>query len=152
MYSRKCYVNNQIHITFRDLSMKSRAEINLSRLLSKCQEMANNSENLADEWRLPKFISSCEELFNSLPKHPDTTAPSNDCLMEYQNKIKFLKSILPPIDTNENVTMDTASQTPNIIVPLPQGFGLARDTISKQIYQDIHTQYPKSQTWFPIQI
>jgi len=114
---------------------KSRTEINLIRLLGRCQEMANNSTDLSSEWRLPKFVSSCEELFQSLPKPPDSSAPSQDSLLEYQNKIQFLKSmLLPSEDTEHPATMPT-SPAPVISVPLPQGPAMARDTVSKQIYQ-----------------
>ena len=115
---------------------RSRTEINLTRLLTKCQEMANNSTDLSAEWRLPKFVAKCEELFTTLPKPPDTTAPSQDNLMEFQNKIQFLKSIIPPDQSLvESNTESTSSPKPVLSVPLPQGAGLARDTISKQIYQ-----------------
>ena len=50
---------------------KSRGEINLSRLLGRCQEIANTSSDLGQEWRLPKFLSSCEDLLAALPKAPD---------------------------------------------------------------------------------
>ena len=50
---------------------KSRGEINLSRLLGRCQDIANTSSDLGQEWRLPKFLSSCEDLLLALPKAPD---------------------------------------------------------------------------------
>jgi len=115
--------------------MKSRAEINLTRLLARCQDMANNSTDLTSEWRLPKFVSSCEELFQSLPKPPDSSAPSQDSLLEYQNKIQFLKSMLPPCDDPEYIQTTSSTPVPVLTVPLPQGPAMARDTVSKQIYQ-----------------
>ena len=65
--------------------MKSRTEIALIRLLDKCQEMANDSEDIATEWRLPKFISSCEEMLTNLLKTSDSNAPSQDSISQYQN-------------------------------------------------------------------
>jgi len=115
--------------------IKSRTEINLTRLLAKCQDMANNSPDLSAEWRLPKYVSSCEDLFNSLPKPPDSSAPSQDSLMEYQNKIQFLKSMLPPPDDTDQTATHPTSPAPVLTVPLPQGPTLAMDTVSKQIYQ-----------------
>eukprot|EP00090_Calanus_glacialis_P006703 TRINITY_DN15235_c0_g1_i1.p1 TRINITY_DN15235_c0_g1~~TRINITY_DN15235_c0_g1_i1.p1 ORF type:complete len:268 (-),score=110.54 TRINITY_DN15235_c0_g1_i1:128-931(-) len=115
--------------------IKSRTEINLTRLLARCQDMANNSTDLATEWRLPKFVSSCEDLFHSLPKPPDSSAPSQDSLMEYQNKIQFLKSMLPPCEDTDHPTTTSTAPNPVLSVPLPQGPAMARDTVSKQIYQ-----------------
>ena len=115
--------------------IKSRTEINLTRLLARCQDMAYNSTDLATEWRLPKFVSSCEDLFHSLPKPPDSSAPSQDSLMEYQNKIQFLKSMRPPSKDTDQPTTTSTAPTPGLSVPLPQGPAMARDTVSKQIYQ-----------------
>ena len=63
---------------------KSRGEINLSRLLGRCQDIANTSSDLGQEWRLPKFLSSCEDLLSALPKAPD---PSGEtlCLVTGRN-------------------------------------------------------------------
>ena len=116
--------------------IRSRTEIALARLLERCQEMAASSEDLAAEWRLPKFISSCEEMLSSLPRPPDSGAPSQDTMLEFQNKIKFLKSVLPPPEEPEDeVTTQRVTTQPTIPMPMPQGSSLARDTVSKQIYQ-----------------
>jgi len=116
--------------------MKSRTEIALARLLDRCQEMAASSEDLSAEWRLPKFISSCEEMLSSLPRPPDSVAPSQDTILEFQNKIKFLRSVLPPPEEPEDeVTAQRVTTQPTVPMPLPQGSSLARDTLSKQIYQ-----------------
>ena len=116
--------------------IRSRTEIALARLLERCQEMAASSEDLAAEWRLPKFISSCEEMLSSLPRPPDSGAPSQDTILEFQNKIKFLKSVLPPPEEPEDeVTTQRVTTQPTIPMPMPQGSSLARDTVSKQIYQ-----------------
>ena len=114
--------------------VKSRTEIALTRLLNKCQEMANNTEDLSQEWRLPKFVSACEEMLSSLPSSPSSNAPSQDTVTEFQNKIKFLKSLLPPPE-NEDVDTEYKQAPPTVPMPLPQGSSLARDTVSKQIYQ-----------------
>jgi len=114
--------------------VKSRTEIALTRLLNKCQEMANNTDDLSQEWRLPKFVSACEEMLSSLPSSPSSNAPSQDTVTEFQNKIKFLKSLLPPPE-NEDVDTEYKQAPPTVPMPLPQGSSLARDTVSKQIYQ-----------------
>ena len=115
--------------------IKSRTEIALTRLLDKCQEMAKNSDDISSEWRLPKFISSCEDMLTSLPKSPDSAAPSQDCIVDYQNKIKFLKSLLPPAEEESPECGPQQPAAQPVPMPLPQGSALARDTVSKQIYQ-----------------
>ena len=114
--------------------IKSRTEIALIRLLERCQEMAKNSEDIASEWRLPEFVASCEQMLTSLPKAPDSCATSPDSVLEYQNKIKFLKSLLPPPEEEKYETDQRPAQQ-IVPMPLPQGSSLARDTVSKQIYQ-----------------
>lgn len=37
----------------------ARILINLIRLLARCQDMVNNYTDMANEWRLPKLVSSC---------------------------------------------------------------------------------------------
>jgi len=115
--------------------MKSRTEIALIRLLDKCQEMANDSEDIATEWRLPKFISSCEEMLTNLLKTSDSNAPSQDSITQYQNKIMFLKSLLPPPEDDHHEQEHPNSLQQTVPMPLPQGSTFARDTVSKQIYQ-----------------
>ena len=115
--------------------LKSRTEIALTRLLDRCQEMAKNSEDIASEWRLPKFISSCEDLLSALPRSPDSNAPSTDCILDYKNKIKFLKSLLPPAEEESIPDSHSKPSQQPVLMPLPQGNSLARDTVSKQIYQ-----------------
>ena len=66
----------------------ARILINLIRLLARCQDMVNNYTDMANEWRLPKLVSSCKDLFLSLPK-----PPSQDSLVEYQIKIQFLPEV-----------------------------------------------------------
>lgn len=114
--------------------IKSRTEIALTRLLAKCQEMANNTDDLSQEWRLAKFVSACEEMMSSLPTAPHSNAPSQDTVTEFQNKIKFLKSLIPPPE-DENVETEFKQAPATVPMPLPQGSSLARDTVSKQIYQ-----------------
>ena len=114
--------------------IRSRTEIALLRLLERCQEMAQNSEDIASEWRLPEFVAACEQMLTSLPKPPDSCATSPDSVLEYQNKIKFLKSLLPPPEEDKyEANQKPVQQT--VPMPLPQGSSLARDTVSKQIYQ-----------------
>ena len=79
--------------------------------------MTNNTDDLSQEWSWPKFVSACEEMLSSLPSSPSSNAPSQDTVTEFQNKIKFLKSLLPP---PENEDVDTEfKQAPPTITCLP---------------------------------
>jgi len=115
---------------------KSRQEINLSRLLVRCQEIANTSSDLSQEWRLPKFVSSCESMLSSLPQPPDPTAPSSDAMLEYRNSLALLRKLVPDTSAAEEElfpSCDTSqSRAP---LPLPQGEVTGRNTVSRQIYQ-----------------
>lgn len=117
---------------------KGRQEINLSRLLGRCQEIANTSQDISQEWRLPKFVSSCEEILASLPKPPDPAAPSAESLLQYRNSLDLLKKLLP-MDTDNEIQADISRPEVGSFdrssLPLPQGSITHRDTMSRQIYQ-----------------
>jgi len=112
---------------------KSREEISLSRLLARCQEIAGSSSDLSQEWRLPTFLDSCDQMLSSLPKSPDPTAPSPEALLEYRNSLDLLRKLLPPKQEEfRDLREDELPSPPP--VPLPQGT-TSRDTVSRQIYQ-----------------
>ena len=112
---------------------KSREEISLSRLLARCQEIAGSSSDLSQEWRLPTFLDSCDQMISSLPKSPDPTAPSSEALLEYRNSLDLLRKLLPPKQEELEDLRDNDLPSPPP-VPLPQGT-TSRDTVSRQIYQ-----------------
>jgi len=117
---------------------KTRNEINLSRLLCRCIEMANESKSLEQEWRLPKFIAAAEEMFAALTSPPDPTAPSSDEKLEYQNQLQFLNSIAKEVqcgEFNEPAEPDAISSGISKPLLLPQGPATTKDTLSKQIAQ-----------------
>ena len=112
---------------------KSREEISLSRLLGRCQEIAGSSSDLSQEWRLPTFLDSCDQMLSSLPKSPDPTAPSPEALLDYKNSLDLLRKLLPPKQGEEEDLREDELPSPPP-VPLPQGT-TSRDTVSRQIYQ-----------------
>jgi len=101
--------------------------------------MANSSQDLEQEWRLPKFLSAAEEMFSNLPALPDPTAPSADERLEYQNKLQFLQTIAKQVDSDDWSTTETLQQNNqgNVQVLLPQGPAYTKDTFSKQIAQKV---------------
>ena len=74
---------------------RSRQEVSLARLLARCQELAATSADLAQEWRLPKFLGACEELLAGLPRAPDPAAPSAEALLGYRSALDLLVRLLP---------------------------------------------------------
>jgi len=112
---------------------KSREEISLGRLLARCQEIAGSSSDLSQEWRLPTFLDSCDQMLSLLPKSPDPTAPSPEAFLEYKNSLDLLRKLLPPKQEEEEDLREEDLLSPPP-VPLPQGT-TSRDTVSRQIYQ-----------------
>ncbi|XP_045465177.1 vesicle transport protein USE1 [Harmonia axyridis] len=79
------------------MSLLSRPEINLRRLLTKCEVLTKINKN--DE-KFPKYISSLEEMLLEVKK---LIEPSNNAIKNYQIRINALKSELGiTIDETEN--------------------------------------------------
>jgi len=112
--------------------------VSLSRLLSQCQKMAAQSQDLAKEWRFPSFLSACEEMFSSLPRPPDPHSPPEDRILEYRLNIDFLKEVLERLPKDETVLeegeVEHQSAADAMRLPLPHGAAITGDTITKQIH------------------
>eukprot|EP00088_Acartia_fossae_P057430 TRINITY_DN669_c0_g1_i6.p1 TRINITY_DN669_c0_g1~~TRINITY_DN669_c0_g1_i6.p1 ORF type:complete len:262 (-),score=44.02 TRINITY_DN669_c0_g1_i6:141-926(-) len=117
---------------------KPRNEINLGLLLNKTTELANNSQCIEEEWRLPAFVTAAEEMFSKLPQLPDASAPSSDERLRYQNQLVFLQTLVKKVSNNnlsnseDKIDGNDSGKKPLL---LPQGPAFARDTMSKQIAQ-----------------
>ena len=102
--------------------------------IARCQEIAGSSSDLSQEWRLPTFLDSCDQMLASLPKSPDPTAPSPEALLEYRNSLALLRKLLPLKQFEELEDLRDDDLPSPLPVPLPQGT-TSRDTVSRQIYQ-----------------
>uniref|UniRef100_A0A1B6EF38 Vesicle transport protein USE1 n=1 Tax=Clastoptera arizonana TaxID=38151 RepID=A0A1B6EF38_9HEMI len=73
---------------------KSRLEINITRLLSKCESMAKDSSIAPEDqdWRLEKFLITLDSMIKDLQKSPNP--PSKDTISKYIRKVEFLKGLL----------------------------------------------------------
>ncbi|XP_050789983.1 vesicle transport protein USE1 isoform X3 [Gopherus flavomarginatus] len=69
----------------------TRLELNLLRLLSRCEALAAERRE-PDEWRLEKYVGALEEMLLALKKHSSKPAP--ELLNEYARKVDFLKGML----------------------------------------------------------
>eukprot|EP00088_Acartia_fossae_P068830 TRINITY_DN8809_c0_g1_i1.p1 TRINITY_DN8809_c0_g1~~TRINITY_DN8809_c0_g1_i1.p1 ORF type:complete len:264 (-),score=57.36 TRINITY_DN8809_c0_g1_i1:87-878(-) len=129
---------------------KTRNEINLSLLLDKTTELANNSQCIEEEWRLPKFVSAAEEMYSNLPELPDPAAPSSDERLQYHNQLLFLQTLVKNVKSvsfSDSISEDKVDANENVkkSVLLPQGPAFTRDTMSKQIAQKAAERAHQSQ-------
>ncbi|NXG67607.1 USE1 protein, partial [Hemiprocne comata] len=69
----------------------TRLEINLMRLLSRCEALAAERRD-PEEWRLEKYVAALEDMLRELKKQSSKPAP--ELLNEYSRKVDFLKGLL----------------------------------------------------------
>ncbi|XP_008822851.1 vesicle transport protein USE1 isoform X2 [Nannospalax galili] len=70
---------------------RSRLELNLVRLLSRCEAMAAEKRD-PDEWRLDKYVGALEDMLQALKVQ--TSKPASEVISEYSRKVDFLKGML----------------------------------------------------------
>ncbi|KAM4888153.1 vesicle transport protein USE1 [Thomomys bottae] len=76
----------------RQLAMvASRLELNLVRLLCRCEAMAAEKRD-PEEWRLEKYVGALEDMLQALKAH--ASKPASEVLSEYSRKVNFLKGML----------------------------------------------------------
>lgn len=108
---------------------QSRLEINVRRLLAKCELIAK--DNSEDDWRLEKFIGRLDEMVAELQKIPNK--PSKDTLSTYYRRIDFLKGLL---DTKKIVSPSEKVVATQLLCPVPE-------SIAKEVHQKTATKYTK---------
>ncbi|NWV06596.1 USE1 protein, partial [Ptilonorhynchus violaceus] len=69
----------------------TRLELNLMRLLSRCEALAAERRD-PEEWRLEKYVAALEDMLRELKKQSSEPAP--ELLNEYSRKVDFLKGLL----------------------------------------------------------
>lgn len=69
----------------------SRLELNLVRLLCRCEAMAAEKRD-PEEWRLEKYVGALEDMLQALKAQ--TSKPAPEVLGEYSRKVDFLKGML----------------------------------------------------------
>ncbi|KAJ1060462.1 hypothetical protein K5549_013057 [Capra hircus] len=69
----------------------SRLELNLVRLLCRCEAMAAEKRD-PDEWRLEKYVGALEDMLQALKAQ--ASKPASEVLNEYSRKVDFLKGML----------------------------------------------------------
>ncbi|XP_039099249.1 vesicle transport protein USE1 isoform X1 [Hyaena hyaena] len=69
----------------------SRLELNLVRLLCRCETMAAEKRD-PDEWRLEKYVGALEDMLQALKTQ--ASKPASEVINEYSRKVDFLKGML----------------------------------------------------------
>uniref|UniRef100_A0A8C3UH05 Vesicle transport protein USE1 n=1 Tax=Catharus ustulatus TaxID=91951 RepID=A0A8C3UH05_CATUS len=69
----------------------TRLELNLMRLLSRCEALAAERRD-PEEWRLEKYVAALEDMLRELKVQVSKPAP--ELLNEYSRKVDFLKGLL----------------------------------------------------------
>ncbi|XP_042637538.1 vesicle transport protein USE1 [Orycteropus afer afer] len=69
----------------------SRLELNLVRLLCRCEAMAAEKRD-PDEWRLEKYVGALEDMLQALKTQ--VSKPASEVINEYSRKVDFLKGML----------------------------------------------------------
>uniref|UniRef100_A0A8C2YMN4 Vesicle transport protein USE1 n=1 Tax=Chinchilla lanigera TaxID=34839 RepID=A0A8C2YMN4_CHILA len=77
---------------YRPLTMAaSRLELNLVRLLCRCEAMAAEKRE-PEEWRLEKYVGALEDMLQAL--RAQASRPAAEVLHEYARKVDFLRGLL----------------------------------------------------------
>ncbi|ELW67189.1 Vesicle transport protein USE1 [Tupaia chinensis] len=69
----------------------SRLELNLVRLLCRCEAMAAEKRD-PEEWRLEKYVGALEDMLQALKAQ--ASKPTSEVINEYSRKVEFLKGML----------------------------------------------------------
>ncbi|XP_066126618.1 vesicle transport protein USE1 [Saccopteryx bilineata] len=69
----------------------SRLELNLVRLLCRCEAMAAEKRD-PDEWRLEKYVGALDDMLQALKAQ--ASKPASEVINEYSRKVDFLKGML----------------------------------------------------------
>ncbi|XP_023563383.1 vesicle transport protein USE1 isoform X2 [Octodon degus] len=69
----------------------SRLELNLVRLLCRCEAMAAERRD-PEEWRLDKYVGALEDMLQAL--RTQASRPAAEVLQEYARKVDFLRGLL----------------------------------------------------------
>ncbi|NXI84248.1 USE1 protein, partial [Rhipidura dahli] len=85
----------------------TRLELNLMRLLSRCEAMAAERRD-PEEWRLEKYVAALEDMLRELKKQSSKPAP--ELLNEYSRKVDFLKGLLEAEKLSSSMEKALANQ------------------------------------------
>lgn len=115
----------------------SRLEINVRRLLTRCELMAKDDQQT--DWRLEKYILALDDLVKELQTMPNK--PSKDTIMEYVRRVEFLKGVVGTSKLSNPVERVAAAQ---MLSKTPMStMDTRRPNIATQIHQKTTAKYTK---------
>ncbi|XP_014300429.1 vesicle transport protein USE1 [Microplitis demolitor] len=106
----------------------SRSEINVRRLLGRCELLAK--EDSHQDWRLEKYINALDDAIKKLQTLPDK--PSGDKMMDYTKRIDFLKRVIDAGKFSNPIERVVAAQM------LPRSSSVLVDSTGPNIVAQIH--------------
>ncbi|XP_017761114.1 PREDICTED: vesicle transport protein USE1 [Eufriesea mexicana] len=110
------------------MNQMSREEINIRRLLTKCELMAKDDPH--KDWKLEKYIFTLDDMIKQLQTLPSKS--SKDTIMGYSKRIDFLKGLVNTTKLTSPVDRVVAVQM------LPKNSTTFNDSIGPNITTQIH--------------
>ncbi|XP_054001174.1 vesicle transport protein USE1 [Hylaeus anthracinus] len=110
------------------MTLMSREEINVRRLLARCELMAKDDPH--KDWKLEKYILALDDMIKQLQTLPNK--PSKDTLMSYITRIDFLKGLINTTKLTNPVDRVVAVQM------LSKNSVTFNDSLSPNITTQIH--------------
>ncbi|XP_075981286.1 vesicle transport protein Use1 [Anticarsia gemmatalis] len=112
---------------------KSRLEMNVRQLLSKCEEIAKQ-ESLDNNWRLKQYVESLSEMLTELKTGPDK--PVKELLAEYTKRASFLKGVV------QTATLNSPIEKLEAVQQLSHGAAtMSADASAQEIHQKTVVKY-----------
>ncbi|XP_048509980.1 vesicle transport protein USE1 isoform X2 [Athalia rosae] len=119
------------------MTPRSRLEIDVRRLLARCELMAKDDQQ--SDWRLEKYILALDNLVKELQTLPNK--PSKDTIMEYARRVEFLKGVVSTAKLSNPVERVAAAQ---MLSKTPiSTMDISRPNIATQIHQKTTAKYAK---------
>lgn len=106
----------------------SREEINIRRLLARCELMAKDDPH--KDWKLEKYILALDDMIKQLQSLP--SKPSKDTMIGYIKRIDFLKGLINTTKLTNPVDRVAAVQM------LPKSAATFNDSLGPNITTQIH--------------
>ncbi|KAJ8673447.1 hypothetical protein QAD02_004709 [Eretmocerus hayati] len=115
---------------------RSRLEINIRRLLGRCELLAKDDVNI--DWKLEMYIESLQDMIEKLQKSPGK--PSRDIMVNYIKRVEFLKGVITTKKLPDPVERAVAAQLlPTKIVALNESTD--GPSLATQIHQKTTAKY-----------
>ncbi|XP_043278596.1 vesicle transport protein USE1 [Venturia canescens] len=119
----------------------SRLEVNVKRLLARCELMAKEDSHLEKwNWKLEKFILALDDMLKELQESPDK--PSRDTMTEYTRRVEFLKGVIETSKLTNPIERIVAAQM------LPRNSSMISTdlngpSVTSQIHQKTTAKYSR---------